>query len=354
MAALAYQQDAGYKDKVAAIVSNKTNYPLVIAELGAPAAQCVRYHHLGLACRDVAASVVFYGKLGFSRLPGGDVAASRGANIVRLRGAGAGLELHLVQADDLSTEGNLLMDYEQLKPPGHTHASWKVPSVPSVKLFLASLDMALSGTRSTLAVFVRDPDRTTLEFERNDGGDEPPPVFGGEHVGYGCPLDHVGIRTRAPHDRHLEWAARNLGFNLCVSRYDVAPDPLKNGRPMITRAAHAGETCDINWIPNCNTVPPAPAQGGEGAEAPLFAAGGRTKPGILYAAFSIVETDARAVLDRLRANGADAVLDCDVSRAPAWAAFPTGAVRVVQDHPTVLLRDLNGTVLRLVPAPARL
>jgi hypothetical protein len=31
-------------------------------------------------------------------------------------------------------------------------------------------------------------------------------------------------------DRHLEWYARNLGFNGLVSKYDANPDPLKNFR----------------------------------------------------------------------------------------------------------------------------
>lgn len=121
---------------------------------------------------------------------------------------------------------------------------------------------------------MRDPDRTTLEFERNDGGDEPPAEpFSGAHIGWGVPLDHVGVRTRAPHERHLDWAARNLGFTLCVSKYAVNPDPLKNGRPMVTRSP-AG--ADINFIPNGNTPPPEP----EGSEAPLFC-GGVLKPGAI-------------------------------------------------------------------------
>lgn len=139
---------------------------------------------------------------------------------------------------------------------------------------------------------MRDPDRTTLEFERNDGGDEPPAEpFSGAHIGWGVSLDHVGVRTRAPHERHLDWAARNLGFTLCVSKYVVNPDPLKNGRPMVTRSP-AG--ADINFIPNGNTPPPEP----EGSEAPLFC-GGVLKPGaisphispahagILYATFTM-------------------------------------------------------------------
>lgn len=218
-----------------------------------------------------------------------------------------------------------------------------MPSVPGVKGFLASQDVPLSGLRSTLAVFVRDPDRSTLEFERNDGGDEPPAAFSAAHIGHSRPLDHVGTRVRAPHQRHLDFYARNLGFNAKVRVYDVNPDPLKNGAPFVTRTS-AG--VDINWIPNANSTPPA---AGEAAENALCSAEGVLKPGILYAAFSMDEPDARAALARLRANGVDAVLDCELEGC-AWGGFPAAAVKVVPGAPTVLLRDLNGNLVRLVPS----
>lgn len=226
-----------------------------------------------------------------------------------------------------------------LTPP----LSQTVPSVPGVKDFLASQDIPLSGLRSTLAVFVRDTDRTTLEFERNDGGDEPPETFTSAYIGNKRPLDHVGIRTRAPHARHLEFYARNLGFIYSVRVYDVNPDPLKNGAPMITRTA---THCDINFIPNANSVPP---EAGEAAESALCSAAGVLKPGILFAAFSIDETDVRAALERLRANGVDAVLDTEL-KGCEWGGFPASAVKVQADAPTILMRDLNGNLVRLVPS----
>ena len=343
---MASQHDAAYREKVVAMMSKaSTDWPPVVPGLAAPAVSCLRYHHLGLACRDVAASTRWYAQLGFLAQQPVSSGPAKGDGIVVLRGAG-GLELHLVQADDCSGSDNLLMDNPTLKAPGHTHASWKVNSVPGVKTFLEGLGIPLSGTRSTLAVFVRDPDRTTLELERNDGKDEPPALgFSAAHIGWGVPLDHVGIRTRAPHDRHLEWAARNLGFNLCIRKYDVDPDPLKNGSPMITRTM-AG--VDINFIPNANSTPPA---GGEGLESPLFP-GGVVKPGILYAAFTVDEHCAAAACERLRANGVDAVLDSQLGgvEGPTWSEFPASAVRVTPGHPTVMVRDLNGTVLRLVPS----
>lgn len=335
--------DAAYRASVIAMASaTASSLPRVVPGGAAPLVQALAYHHLGLGCRSVPASVAFYAQLGWSILPGGDLASSRGKSIVRLKHAND-LELHLVAADDEAPTSaddsplNILMDVPTVKPPGHTHASWTVPSVPSASAFLGARGIAISGTRSTLAVFVRDVDRTTLEFERNDGNDSPPDAFGPEHIGAGRTLDHVGIRTRAPHDRHTRWYAETLGFSGLARRYDVDADPLKNGSPWITRTPSG---CDINFIPNCNT--PAPADG-EAAENALLA-GGRVLPGILYASFAVDATDAATLLDRLRAAGVVAALDSDA----AAIGVPPHIIAPIQ-VPTVLLRDLCGTLLRLVP-----
>lgn len=242
-----------------------------------------------------------------------------------------------MRADDLSFPDNILMDRPTTKLPGHTHASWTVPSVPSAKAFLAASGIELSGTRSSLAVFVRDPDRTTLEFERNDGQDEPPPVFLPSHIGHRRPLDHVGIRVRAPYERHTEFYARHLGFIALVMSYEPNTEPLKNMPPWITRS-DAG--VDINFIINANS-------GGGPTDNALCGPGGVLRPGILYAAFAIAERDAMAVAGRLRAAGVDAILDTELASAP-WGDLPAKAVRVLPGAPTVLLRDLDGNLLRLV------
>jgi catechol 2,3-dioxygenase-like lactoylglutathione lyase family enzyme len=159
-----YSDAKGYKDRVVGLFA-KTEFPVVVQE--APVVNSLRFHHIGVVCRDPAASVVFYTRLGF-KLIDGDTLASRGPGIVRL-GHQNGLELHLIVADaPPSTDEpfNILMDTPATKYPGHTHCSWSVPSVPGVKKFLEASGVPLSGTRSTLAVFVRDVDRTTLELER--------------------------------------------------------------------------------------------------------------------------------------------------------------------------------------------
>ena len=88
------------------------------------------------------------------------------------------------------------------------------------------------------SVFCRDPDRTTLEFERNDGGDDAPVVFTSDMIGYKITLDHIGTRIRAPLDRHVEFYAKNLGFLHLVNKYEANPEPLKNMPPWITRTIH--------------------------------------------------------------------------------------------------------------------
>ena len=106
-----FQAAPKYRDAVVAAALGKS-FPPVIPDLVTPAVTCLRYHHLGLVCRDLPSSQRFYAPLGFEALPG--------PGLVRLRGCG-GLELHLIQADDCAVIGNLLMDDEKHKPPGHTH-----------------------------------------------------------------------------------------------------------------------------------------------------------------------------------------------------------------------------------------
>ena len=161
----AYSDAAGYRERVIDAITRK-ELPKVFEGL-APVSP-LRFHHLGVICRDVAASIAFYNRLGFERASGDAAAARGGAGIIRLAHTN-GLELHLVQSDapaEAAEPTNILMDTPALKYPGHTHCAWTVPSISGVKVFLDAAGVPLSGTRSTLAVFVRDVDRTTLEFER--------------------------------------------------------------------------------------------------------------------------------------------------------------------------------------------
>ena len=85
-----------------------------------------------------------------------------------------GLELHLSVCDKgVDDDQNILMDFASNKYPGHTHASFVVPNVAAARTYLEGQGIAISGDRTRAgklyAVFARDPDRTTLEFERNHG-----------------------------------------------------------------------------------------------------------------------------------------------------------------------------------------
>jgi phosphoribosylpyrophosphate synthetase len=123
---------------------------------------------------------------------------------------------------------------------------------------------------------------------------------------------------------------------------------------MITRTA---TDCDINFIPNCNTQA---ADDNEALENALVSSEGALRPGIIYAAFAISrESDSESSSEsasaaelsckRLRAAGADAILDTDLHAGASWAGFPASAVCLLESGPTVLVRDLNGTIVRLVP-----
>ena len=335
--AASYSESEAYRKSVIEAMT-KSEYPLWNDKLPKPTVQVIRYKQLGLTCADPLSSAEFYKKLGFQQQGGKD------AEILRMINS-EGLELHLIKSDVPAPDGkNVLMDFPHLKPPGHTHASWKVPSVPGVKKYLEEQGVPLSGTRSTLAVFVRDPDRTTLEFERNDGKDEHQEEFVAEMIGWGRTLDHVGTRIRAPYERHLDWYATTFGFTELTKWYVPNVDPMKNFPPLITRSPSG---CEINFIPNCSSKPPAAGEGAEGA----LTANGKLAPGILYVGVEI-EGDWSVAFAKLKANGIDVTTDSEiVSAKKPWGDFPLGtrALCASGGAPTLLVRDLNGSLWRLIP-----
>ena len=139
---------------------------------GTPAVSVIDYHHLGLAVGEIGRSSAFFEKLGFKA----SAELSSKDSVVVMRSSG-GLYLHLFKADrPVEDERNLLMDFPDKKYPGHTHASFTVPSVPGAMAFLEGQGIAISGERKPMgrlrAVFIRDPDRTTFEFEKNVGDDD--------------------------------------------------------------------------------------------------------------------------------------------------------------------------------------
>jgi catechol 2,3-dioxygenase-like lactoylglutathione lyase family enzyme len=342
-----HSTSAEYRDKVISMMAKKdpSSYPGILSVDEMPLVNCLRYHSIGLAVGNIEESISFYTKLGFDAIDSSELEKAlsgvpcKGQDILILKNR-IGFELHLIQADKpLEDNQNLLMDFPVHKPPGHTHASWSVCSVPGVKTFMEENGIPLSGTRNTLAIFVRDPDRTTLEFERNDGGDDAPSVFTKDMIGYHSTLDHVGTRIRAPLDRHIHFYAKTFGFNYVVNKYEANPDPLKNMPPWITRTKHA---CDINFIVNCNSEIP---DTGEATENILFA-DGILRPGIIYPTLEIGQ-DIHTAFDALKTHGIDVKLDTEFCSDP-WGHFPSSAVRVYEDKPTLFVRDLNGNIIRLI------
>ena len=110
--------------------------------------------------------------------------------------------------------------------------------------------------------------------------------------------------------------------------------------PVYTRAT---SHCHLQII-NSNT--PIPEAGEDAVN--VLSQGGRLAPGILFAALLVAETDVHDILARLRANGVAAVLDSELEGW--WEGCPPSAVCWDPERPTVILRDLCGTIMRIVPS----
>ena len=209
-------------------------YPKIFK--GEPAVAVDGFHHLAVTCSDIRTSQNFYEKIGFRPM------ADKSTNQITVLQNKGGLELHLARCDQgLLDEGkNILMDYPTRKFPGHTHASFVVPNVAAAQRYMESQGISISGDRTRggrlYAVFARDPDRTTYEFEKNHGEPEPMETITADSIGYPQCMDHVGIRVCNAEDGLL-WYAEMLGFTLLVNKYDRNPDPLKNNPPWISRIA---------------------------------------------------------------------------------------------------------------------
>ena len=171
---------------------------------GEPVIRVLKYHHLGLAVTDMEASKAFYSKLGFAAVSNDNPSVMKNA---------IGMELHFLQADDAAKD-NILMDTPEQKYCGHTHAAFTVPSVSAARGYLEGQGMTISGERTmqgqVKSVFVRDLDRTVLEFERNVGY-ETVENFQPSMIGNARPIDHVGTRVSDPLKSWM-WYAKMLGL----------------------------------------------------------------------------------------------------------------------------------------------
>jgi len=296
-----------------------------------PLAKVLRYHHATVGVTDVGISKEFYVKLGF------DATTDNDKIVVHPNG----MAIHFITAEPTADNQNLLMDFPTSKAPGHTHLSFGVPNVPEVKKFLEHKQgMAITGERVMggvlRAVFVRDPNRTTLEFERNVGEmDELKDEFtASSMIGDTCrPMDHVGTRVNDP-EGCFAWYAKTLGFTKEVMHYTLNPDPLKNGRPFISRTEDETAGIDINLIPNGNI------HGDVGYNQLIQQ--GKIYPGILYVGYTVKN------LDACRKNFEKAGVEF-------WEESEVSGLGLKEEEhvynveaPSIFLRDPHGSLFRLV------
>jgi len=259
------------------------------------------YHSIGIGASNISLSTAFYQKVGFKTI-------SETSSLVCMSNRG-GLELYLFPCDKAIVDNkNILMDYPTEKYAGHTHISFTVPHVENTRVYLESeMGLTISGERKVgdklYALFTRDPDMTTLEFENNSGIGEDVPITA-DLIGYPKNLDHIGTRVFQPEEK-LNYYAEKFGFNRKVSTYEPSPEVLKNFRPWITRTESG---IDMNFIINANTK----------SDENILIKGGLVRPGIVYAGLAVA--DIEATYTALKSGGVRVVREEELANSK-WACL---------------------------------
>jgi catechol 2,3-dioxygenase-like lactoylglutathione lyase family enzyme len=315
----------------------------------------IRYHHLAVVCSDLNVSRKFYEKVGFEKKP--ETTAITSSSSCILVNAG-GFELHLLKTSRrVEDDKNILMDHPDEKFPGHTHMSFGVGSVPGVVAYFEKEQIPLSGTRSIpsiasgpVSIFVRDPDRTVVEFERNDGGDDglevTPAVLSTAPRGG---IDHIGTRVSNPKVA-LEWYIKVFGFGNKVMVYEHdETDTKKNFRPWIIRTQHGNRPpsgdVDINLIINATTTVGQNVLVSTSTDTDTDQ-NNDLLPGILYAAY-VVESVELAIQAIYNIDPADIAKTDDELKA--WGIIAAvHALPVVGTIKSCFVRDLDKNIFRLV------
>jgi|SRR5580700_10874110 lactoylglutathione lyase len=129
-----------------------------------------RVDHIGVRVRDLDRALAFYRVLGFDlvhQAEDDDVAIIRNEHNV---------ELNLVfNANAGDPAANILMDVPE-KFPGYTHIALRVTSIPATLAALKANQIPIAqgpvsfGESGHVSVFVRDPDRNTIELRGRDQG----------------------------------------------------------------------------------------------------------------------------------------------------------------------------------------
>jgi len=187
------------------------------------------FHSLGVAVADIEKSVQFYESVGFRFV-------QSHTNRLKLLRNDGGLYLHLFQTTrPCPNQKNVLMDLEEgEKYPGHTHMSFAVGSVPKTRAYFEKIGHAITGTRGKLALFIRDPDRTVLEFERNDGLEDESAdpaidlaiLSNVPHNG----IDHIGTRLSNPLV-NMKWYQEAFGLSRVLMIYEIDLENMRKKRP---------------------------------------------------------------------------------------------------------------------------
>lgn len=114
--------------------------------------------HIGIRVHDMARTRAFYEALGFSWAWG-----PAGPEPVAAMTHSSGLELNFILNAPDAKAPNILMDVAQ-KHAGITHIALKIGDVAATRAALDAAGIAISGTRGTAALFVRDPDGNVIEL----------------------------------------------------------------------------------------------------------------------------------------------------------------------------------------------